>query len=378
MSSYDRRPEIDNLRSAACFLLIPYHVGKVFDRRPFYHVKNGQALTAMDVFTGFVQQWHMPLLFLLAGWSTARAFDKRTKGEYRRERLSRLLVPLAAWTLILGTAIRWVELDRIDHVRESFLAFLPTFFTDLDRFTWSHLWFLAYLLAFSLLYLPLFARLGRRDDLLVRIRHLVAFVGLLVIVQVSLRWRWPGFQNLYDDWGNFSYYSLFFVGGFFVGRFPSIDRMIDERRRALAGIGFGAAAAMLPFWAGQVDRNSSARVYVVYYALSALAGAGVVGWILGAARRRFAGNGGLSTWARRRAFPAYVLHQIAVVFVAVHVVDRLWPISIKVVVTLIGSASLTLLLVEIASRIRLIDPLFGGRSAPPPTRGLAIRTVEAV
>ena len=35
---------------------------------------------------------------------------------------------------------------------ESFLAFLPTFYTRMDRFTWSHLWFLLYLFTFSLLY----------------------------------------------------------------------------------------------------------------------------------------------------------------------------------------------------------------------------------
>ena len=34
----------------------------------------------------------------------------------------------------------------------SFLAFWPTFFTDITHFTWSHLWFLAYLFTFSLLY----------------------------------------------------------------------------------------------------------------------------------------------------------------------------------------------------------------------------------
>ena len=37
----------------------------------------------------------------------------------------------------------------------------PTFFTRLDRFTWAHLWFVAYLFTFTLLYLPLFLRLRR-------------------------------------------------------------------------------------------------------------------------------------------------------------------------------------------------------------------------
>jgi hypothetical protein len=42
---------------------------------------------------------------------------------------------------------------------QSFLEFLPTFFSDPTRFTWAHLWFVAYLLTFTLLYLPLFGRI---------------------------------------------------------------------------------------------------------------------------------------------------------------------------------------------------------------------------
>ena len=30
---------------------------------------------------------------------------------------------------------------------------------------------------------------------------------------MKLRDRWPGHQNLYDDWANFLFYSLFFIIG---------------------------------------------------------------------------------------------------------------------------------------------------------------------
>jgi hypothetical protein len=42
----------------------------------------------------------------------------------------------------------------------------------------------------------------------------VSFHAPFAVVELALRWRWPGFQNLYDDWANFLWYSLFFVGGF--------------------------------------------------------------------------------------------------------------------------------------------------------------------
>ena len=38
-------------------------------------------------------------------------------------------------------------------------------------------------------------------------------IAPLAFVQATLRERWPGFQNLVDDWANFSYYLLFFLLG---------------------------------------------------------------------------------------------------------------------------------------------------------------------
>ena len=36
----NRRPDIDWLRVFATYLLFVFHVGKVFDPAPFYHVRN--------------------------------------------------------------------------------------------------------------------------------------------------------------------------------------------------------------------------------------------------------------------------------------------------------------------------------------------------
>jgi surface polysaccharide O-acyltransferase-like enzyme len=92
----------------------------------------------------------------------------------------------------------------------------------MDRFTWSHLWFLVYLFTFTVLYLPLFrwllAHRGRLAG--VSVVRLYAPLVPLVLVQTTLRFRWPGVQNLYDDWANFTYYSLFFILGFLLARQP--------------------------------------------------------------------------------------------------------------------------------------------------------------
>ena len=54
-----RRPDIDWLRVFAVYLLFVFHVGKVFDPAPFYHIRNADLSFTTLVFCGFVSLWHM-------------------------------------------------------------------------------------------------------------------------------------------------------------------------------------------------------------------------------------------------------------------------------------------------------------------------------
>ena len=226
----DRRLDVDWLRIGATLLLFPFHVAKVFDVLPIYHVKNRDLSPALDYATAFVHQWHMPLFFALAGWAAHGAIVRRGARGFLRERVRRLLVPFATGVVLLCPIIKYVELRSGLAITaagaaplgapfdESFLAFLPTFFTRLDRFTWSHLWFLLYLFAFSVALSPLLARLAADGHEGSRVSAPRLYLPLvpLVLVQTTLRPHWPGVQNLYDDWANVAYYATFFLLGFAV------------------------------------------------------------------------------------------------------------------------------------------------------------------
>src|SRR5689334_4156526 len=104
-----RRPDIDNLRSAATLLLLVFHTAKVYDYSPAYHLKNAASFQGFDVFTAFVHQWHMPLFFVLAGWSLAAAMRRRSVDAIRRERVQRLMIPFGAFFLTACMYIGWIE-----------------------------------------------------------------------------------------------------------------------------------------------------------------------------------------------------------------------------------------------------------------------------
>ncbi|HSJ98585.1 MAG TPA: acyltransferase family protein, partial [Myxococcota bacterium] len=237
-----RRNDLDVLRVFACYLLLLFHVGMVFNPAPFFHVRNDEASFVFLILCGFIGIWHMPLLFLLAGWSAAASMRSRGVAAFARERWRKLAVPLAAGCVLLAPGIKYLELrggqdlnhrglfvapEVRDGIRsvlpldlplaepfdQGFVDFLPTFFTDLDRFTWSHLWFLAYLLAFTLVLLPVFARLVARPPAAASPARFWVYAPILplVLVQLTLRERFPGPYNLYRDWANVAFFATFLV-----------------------------------------------------------------------------------------------------------------------------------------------------------------------
>jgi uncharacterized protein (DUF2147 family)/surface polysaccharide O-acyltransferase-like enzyme len=363
----ERRYDIDWLRVGATYLLFVFHVGKVFDPAPFFHVRNAEVSFGMLIVCGFISLWHMPIFFLLAGWSAVSSLRMRGSREFMRERLLRLALPLVAGCVLLMPVIKYLELSNgldLNHAglwvgeslqgtfrqvvpsglpvaapfTESFFEFLPTFFTRLDRFTWAHLWFVAYLLTLTVLYQPLFVWLMSRRWQTLRPRPWWVYAPaiLLVLIQITLRPYWPGIQNLYDDWANVAYYSTYLLAGVLLGSAPPLEEMAHrEWKRALAIAGVTTGLLLGAVLAG------GEHPYVL------LAGSAVAGWCyvvaaLGLARRFLAFTSRRLEYLSESAFPVYVLHQAAIVIIGYGVVQLSLGIGAKYCLLLATSVLATL------------------------------------
>src|SRR5262249_50884762 len=105
-----RRPDVDWLRVTATWLLFVFHAAKVFDPAPFFHIRHTETSLGMLVLAGFIGLWHMPLFFVLAGWSIPASLGARGTAGFLRERVARLVVPLVAGTLCFGPIMKYLEL----------------------------------------------------------------------------------------------------------------------------------------------------------------------------------------------------------------------------------------------------------------------------
>jgi len=395
----DRRHDLDFLRVFACYLLLLFHVGMVFNPAPFYHVRNGEVSLVFLILCGFIGLWHMPLFFLLAGWSAAASLRTRGVGAFLRERGSKLAIPLVASCCLLIPGIKYlelrsgfdlnhrglwvseelqksfrsvipIELPLAEPFRESFGEFLPSFFTNLDRFSWSHLWFLAYLLTLTLVLLPVFAGLVRRGGRFTPASGLWIYLPILPLagIQLSLRERFPGPYNLYDDWASVCFFATFLVAGFLLALHPALeDRIQLEWRRALA-VGLAATGILLAAVLGLFESKP-----VV------LAGTAIAGWcfvvaLLGSSRSRVGKSGPVLGYLTESAFPIYLLHQPVIVFLAYAVVQLPLGIAAKFSLLLVGSTLATLGIFHFAVRpfgpMRFLTGMkVGKRSLPRGTDG---------
>ncbi len=363
-----RRYDIDWLRVFATYLLLLFHVGMVFNPAPFYHVRNTDVSFFFLILCGFISLWHMPLFFLLAGWSAFASLSIRGTGDFLKERFFRLFVPLVTGCILLMPSIKYLELSSgldanytglyvapalqesfhqvipsglptAPPFSESFLDFLPTFFTNLSRFTWAHLWFVAYLLTFTILYLPLFGRILRSREWFkggMSVLWVYAPILPLAVIQVTMRERWPGLQNLIDDWANFAYYSTFLIAGFLLARFPSLEMAAQaERKRALA-IGLIATFVLL---LGVLGVFSSPAVILAH---TAIAGWCFVLAFLGWARRLLSFTTPALRYLTESAFPVYLLHQSAIVIPGYFLIQLPLGLLTKFVLLFVVSSTLTL------------------------------------
>ncbi len=360
----DRRYDIDWLRVFATYLLFPFHVCKVFDVAPYYHIKNADLSSSLDLVTVYVHQWHMPLFFLLAGWSLHASLALRGARAVLMERVKRIFIPFLFGCLTLCVGLGYVEHILMNHRETTFVQFVPRFFTSFYTglfkgqellFTWGHLWFLIYLFTFTLLYFPLFWILARKvpSNGPVNSWRIYAPIMPMMFLQITLRIWWPGFQNLFGDWGNFTYYSIFMWLGFLLGRSPAIkDAVSREWKRA----GMIALAVSAVFLFSRAYKSESDVVnHLLYYSLGTVFGYTAVLAILGFGYDHLRFRNKTLEYLAESALPVYILHQGGIVFPGWFIINMHAPLAVKFLLLLAVSITVTLFTYHFV--VRPLNPL---------------------
>ena len=373
----ERLVYLDWLRVGAFALLILYHVGMFYVTWD-WHVKSDHAGHALEPLMLLTNPWRLTLLFLVSGAATRFMADKMSAGALAGRRTVRLLVPLVFAMLVIVPPQSYYEVVEKIAYPGSYLDFWARYLAADGSFcrdgdclvvpTWNHLWFVAYLLVYTLLIaalLPLLrGRLASLGAWLGRRAIWMLLVVPILYLAAARIWLFPLFEvshDLVNDWYNHAVsFPAFLLGYLIVKDGRAVAAFVRLRWIAL-GLFVAAYAALMPYyWAYRAEdavppealRTAMRLVYAVDQWSAILAA-------LGFAAVHLNRDSALLRTLTLAVFPFYIAHQTIIVVVGHQLKAFHLPVAAEASALIAATALGCWLTWEIARRFALLRPLFG-------------------
>lgn len=367
-----RRYDLDWLRVLVFSLLIFYHVGMLFVPWDF-HLKNNGTYPWLIYPMWFVNQWRLPLLFVISGMGTYYSLQKRSGKKFVAERFVRLYLPLSVGMLFIVPPQVYLERLHLGQFSGSYWQFWPyEAFLGIypqGNFSWHHLWFLPYLLLVSLILTPVLLYLKKHPAnpfiLLVR-RSLqkpwgwFLFVLPLYLAEAFLEPHFPVSHALIGDWFTLVSSLFLFFFGFVLMAVREIfwPKVVQYRQLFLAT---GLLAFSLLLGITHLFEDSVLRHYIE----ALIKVVNLWSWILalfGLAARHLNQNSPTLAYANEAVYPFYILHQSVMMVLAYYLIDMEGGLAWKFPLLVVGTFGFSWLLYEFGiRRWKWLRPLFGLR-----------------
>jgi len=400
-----RRHDIDALRVFAFALLILYHCAMVYVAGWDFHLKSAYQGEWLQWPMILLNRWRMPLLFMISGIALGLARIEGRRLSFALARTWRLLLPLLFGMFVVVAFQAYCEGRASGHLAPGLWDFLLRYwqlrpwpedsFTGWEHgITWNHLWYLAYLLPYTLLLLlavPVLRRAAAALATPTRWQPLLAGVlcaapvAWLAYVYLSLEPRFPRTHALVGDWTvHAESLPLFLLGYVLAGnaRFWTWTRRIRWYALGFAVLGATVELSLrwigrhpltgpLPEWALHVswhDVERWGRATFTWFALLA-----IFGWARVWLDRPFR----WLPYCTEAVFSWYVLHQTLIIVLAYVLGPRSLGPVLEPVLVIGGTIAGCLCLHEfVIRRNALLRPLFGLKwqrpaNVPVPAAALA-------
>lgn len=365
-----RRHDLDWLRVIVFGLLIFYHVGMFFVPWGF-HIKNNVIYDWLMYPMQFVNQWRLPILFVISGMGTFYALNKRTGKQFGFERIIRLFIPLAVGMLLIVPPQVYIEHLANGQFDIGYFDYWPSqAFNGVypeGNLSWHHLWFLPYLLIFSLLLIPPFIYLKKHPEnkFTLWIKKLASkpfgLFWLIIPLYLCEAFLEPFFNvthALIDDWFNFvSSMILFFYGFLLISVKETFWKTVKENRRRYLACGLIGFSVLMILIFGFEDSTpihfteAFAKVFNLW------------AWILcffGYAATYLNKPSKLLSYTNQAVYPFYILHQTIMIIIGYYLMDLSWGFIPKFGIMIFGTFLGSWIIYEfLIRRWKPIRPLFG-------------------
>jgi membrane-bound acyltransferase YfiQ involved in biofilm formation len=374
-----RRYDIDFLRVFAFILLILYHVTMLYAEGEGWHVKSAYQTDALAIPRLLVNQWRMPLLFIISGLAISFIWHKYTAGQFAAKRISRLMVPLLFGMAFVVAPQCYYEALSKGLIEPGFLKFMGQYLTFQDfpgeawageeqiHWTWNHLWYLPYLLLYTLLLIPiaklLDGPLSGFRTWFQNLRGAWIVVVPLIPLMIYGSFVYPSFpyisHALIDDGYAHAMYFTFFLIGYLIGRDTGFWQELVRIRKATLGLAiifFVLFMLRVEFMPDDPSLIVDQAAMLVTYANRWLWIVTIFGWAHHLLNRPMK----YLPYATEAVFSWYILHQTIIVVVGYKLGDlAVGPVLEPILVIIATFGGCFLIHEYIIRRTRFLRPLFG-------------------
>jgi peptidoglycan/LPS O-acetylase OafA/YrhL len=373
---------LDWIRVAAFALLILYHVGMFYVTWD-WHVKSDHAGHAIEPLMLLTNPWRLTLLFLVSGAATRFMADKMSAARLAGRRGVRLFVPLLFAMLVLVPPQSYYEVVEAIGYDGGYLAFWGRYLAADAGFcdaggclllpTWNHLWFVAYLLVYTLVLAALLAlfrsRLARLGERLSALPGWLLLLGPIAWLAAARLLLLPWFEvthALVDDWYNHAVSFPAFLFGFLALKDPRPTRSFIRLRWLALALFLVAYLVYASYaWAYRADdavppealRTAMRLVYAVDQWCAIVAA-------IGFAARHLTRDSALLRTLTVAVFPFYIAHQTAIVVAGHHLKRLHLSVAAEASLLIAATALACWLTFEAARRIAVLRPLLGLGARP--------------
>jgi glucans biosynthesis protein C len=382
---------LDWIRVAAFALLILYHVGMFYVTWD-WQVKSDHAGHALEPLMLLTNPWRLTLLFLVSGAATRFMADKLAPAALAGRRTLRLLIPLVFAMIVIVPPQSYYEVVEKIGYQGSYLAFWARYlaadpgFCDAEGClivpTWNHLWFVAYLLVYTLL-LALVLAAARRpllrfgDMLGTRLRGAGLLIWPILFLAAARLVLAPMFEithALVDDWYNHAISFAAFLFGFLWMKDGAVTAQCIRLRRVALWLFLAAYVAFATYaWAWRADdavppealRMVMRLVYAVdqWTAIVAVIGYGAL---------HLTRDSRLLRTLTEAVFPFYIFHQTIIVVVGHHLKSLGLSAPAEGALLVAITAAGCWLGYDIVRRVGFLRPLFGLARRKPAARSMPL------
>ncbi|SDS52726.1 Peptidoglycan/LPS O-acetylase OafA/YrhL, contains acyltransferase and SGNH-hydrolase domains [Mucilaginibacter mallensis] len=351
METTQRQTYLDWLRIFSILGVLLFHSAMPYVSEEWWHIKNHDTSNLLMESNFFLHLVRMPLLFFISGTVSYYMMQKRSSLSFIGLRFRRLFIPLAVGMFVIVPP--QIYMERLNNgYTGSYWEFYKTVFNFVPypkgSFSWHHLWFIAYLFVYDIIFAPFFAWMTSPKSEAFRNKLAVLAEGKWVYMLMLPGVLWfvfvtkdsPETNNLVQDLPYFVYWLLFVLGGFICITQPKLMDSLERNRRFALTIGFLAFLLIDILRWNKIEPeherwpfDNSGLMYDVFYSLWPIVAWAWVLALVGYGKRYLNRKLKVLNYLNQAVYPFYILHQTVIVILVYYIVPLHEDVLIKYIYT---------------------------------------------